>query len=161
MEEVLCPPSLKQKLQKIWEGGNSNNEVIRSVILSNVFEDEDGNVESELDETLYHTFYRFLFFFGIPKEKNNWTDGCRVWKAITSCLQSKANKRPKRKVNQAKAGSVPGHEQYENDRKRFSIQHEDHKAIARARRIYGSSLSQTSDQLVRSKRKSLGACWIY
>ena len=102
MEEVLCPPSLKQKLQKIWEDGNSSYEVIRSVILSDVFEHEDGNVEGEPDETLYHTLYRFLFLFGIPKEKNNWTDGCRVWKAITSCLQSKANKRPKRKVNQTK-----------------------------------------------------------
>ena len=37
-------------------------------------------------------------------------------------------------MNQAKAGSVPGHEQYENDRKRFWLQHGDHKAIARARR---------------------------
>ena len=38
-------------------------------------------------------------------------------------------------MNQAKAGSVPGHGQYENDRKRYwlQLQHEDHKAIACAR----------------------------
>jgi len=133
LESVLCPRSLKKKLQKIWVDGNGNFEVIRSVILSNVFEDEEGNIEGEADDTLYHTLYRFLVLFGIPEDKNDWGEGCRVWKAVTSCLAPKVLKRSKRKMNQSRLGLVQDHVQYEEDCKRFSFLYGDDTRISLAR----------------------------
>ena len=87
LENVLCPPALKRKLRKIWETQTSSDyAVVRSLILDDVFEDEDGNIDGEPDEVFYDTLYRFLVLFGIPKDKFQNKDAGRVWRAITSTL---------------------------------------------------------------------------
>ena len=87
LEDVRCPVALKRKLKNIWENQSSNGyDVLRSVILADVYEDEDGNVEGEPDEVLYDTLYRYLVLFGIPDKKCQYKEGARVWRAITSCL---------------------------------------------------------------------------
>ena len=91
LETVHCPPNLKKKLLNIWESQRSKGyDVIRSVNLCHVFEKEKGNVEGrkEPDDTLYDTLYRFLVLFGVPKEKSQWKEGSRIWRAIDSCLGS-------------------------------------------------------------------------
>jgi hypothetical protein len=73
-EEILCtvhcPPNLKKKLRNVWESEKSSGyDVIRSVILSDVFEDEEGEIEGEPDDTLYDTLYRYLVLFGTVSQK--------------------------------------------------------------------------------------------
>ncbi len=144
LETVHCPPNLKKKLSNIWESDKPNGyEVIRSVILGDVFEDEEGNIEGEPDVTLYDTLYRFLVLFGVPKEKFQWKDGSRVWRAIDSCLGSKhsndasdSNRRSKRN---AAISSIPTKEgldivQYTTDCSNFSLLHGQNEHIARARK---------------------------
>jgi serine/threonine protein kinase len=93
LENVTCPVALKRKLKNIWENQSSNGyDVIRCVILADVYEDEDGNVEGEPDEVLYDTLYRYLVLFGIPDKKSQYKEGARVWRAITSCLIGQAPK---------------------------------------------------------------------
>ena len=90
LEEVLCPPLLLKKMRKIWESIEPcGYEVIKSVILADVYFDEDGNVEGSSDEILYHTLYRYLVLFGIPKELHKGRDLGSVWRVITTTLTSK------------------------------------------------------------------------
>ena len=87
LEDVTCPVALKRKLKTIWEYNSSKGyDVIKSVILADVYEDEDGMTEGEPDETLYDTLYRYLVLFGIPDKRSQFKEGARVWRAITSCL---------------------------------------------------------------------------
>jgi len=87
LEDVTCPVALKRKLKTIWEYNSSKGyDVIKSVILADVYEDEDGMTEGEPDEILYDTLYRYLVLFGIPDKKSQFKEGARVWRAITSCL---------------------------------------------------------------------------
>ena len=144
LETVRCPPNLKKKLQNIWENEKSNGyEVIRSVILGDVFEDEEGNVEGEPDETLYDTLYRFLVLFGVPKEKFEWKEGSRVWRAIDSCLGPEDTasivpnnaRRPRRNVaNPIRSTKGLDSTQYRNDCRSFSIFNGENEHIARARK---------------------------
>jgi hypothetical protein len=89
MEEVKCPPNLKKKLRSIWENENvPEYTVIRSVIFDGVDKDDDGHIlEGDPDETFYHTLYRFLVLFGIPKVQFQQNRCPKVWKAITESLQ--------------------------------------------------------------------------
>jgi len=88
LQDVVCPPTLKKKLKQIWLSGKKSSGfcVIRSVILSDVFEDENDVAQGVPDETLYHTLYRYLVLFGIPKDKYQKKRSGSVWKAIVSCL---------------------------------------------------------------------------
>ena len=62
LEDVVCPESLKTKLRRIWK--SQTHDIIRNAMM---YEDSDGN-EVE-DETFYHTLYRFIVLFGMPKKK--------------------------------------------------------------------------------------------
>jgi serine/threonine protein kinase len=130
LEEIKCPPGLKKKLRQIWENENvAGYEVIHSVVLSDVYKDEAGNIiEGEPDETLYDTLYRFLVLFGIPVDKFQQKACPKVWQAISESLEgaSKA-KKPARK----KGGSNAS--QFHRDCKKFSIRSGNNQYIARAR----------------------------
>ena len=141
LETVRCPPNLKKKLRSIWESKTSNGyEVIRSVILCEVFEDEEGNIiEGEPDETLYDTLYRFLVLFGVPDEKFQWKEGCKVWRAIDSCLGVEdtvnGSRRSRRNVpNASTRREGPDVAQYKNDCNMFSIFIGENEHIASARK---------------------------
>jgi len=145
LEDVICPPSLKRKLKRIWEHCSSKGyKVVRSVIFSDVYEDEEGNLEGERDEVLYDTLYRFLVLFGIPKNKFHHKIGGKVWKAISLCLEN-GEKRPIRH-NMATRGNCSasyqhsGYDvsQYHSDCMRFSLLFGKDEKIARARRILQS-----------------------
>lgn len=62
LEDVVCPEALKIKLRRIWK--SHTHDIIRSAMM---YEDSDG-IEVE-DETFYHTLYRFIVLFGMPKKK--------------------------------------------------------------------------------------------
>jgi len=96
LEDIVCPNSLKSKLKKIWESKSPIGfEVLKSVIRSDTCEDEAGNIiDGEPYEIPYHTFYRYLVLFGIPKDinnlkKKNGTNSARVWKAVSMWLEGK------------------------------------------------------------------------
>jgi len=143
LENVTCPTNLKKKLKKVWESQKSSRgyDVIRSLILSDpsAYENEDGLIEGE-DDLLYDTLYRFLVLFGIPEEKFQWKEGCRVWKAISSCLESPQKQqstsiRPRRQVNprQKNQDSALDATQYASDCQAFSFRHGNNQYISRAR----------------------------
>lgn len=135
LADVICPCGLKSKLQCIWEDEKSHGySVIRSVILADVYKDDDGVVvEGEPDGILYDTLYRFLVLFGIPNKKYKLKTHGRVWKAITSSLQG-ANK--EKSYGRNNAGSKKGLDavQFENDQKQYSLRYGQNKFIARARK---------------------------
>ena len=143
LESVRCPYNLKSKLAAIWESEKTKGyEVIRSVILGDIYEDEYGNVEGEKDETLYDTFYRYLVLFGLPKEKFQVRNGSRVWKAIEFCLGTipsssgpASKSRRSKKVISCKDKCRNGldSEQFEKDQRMFSLEKGTNAAIARAR----------------------------
>lgn len=140
LETVRCPPNLKKKLRSIWENHRTNGyEVIRNVIRCDVFEDDEGNIiEGEVDETLYDTLYRFLVLFGIPQEKFQWKVGCKVWRAIDSCLGIEDTKIPVRKskrnaLNESIRKEGADTAQYICDCKIFSVMSGENEHIARAR----------------------------
>jgi len=93
LEDVVCPNSLQIKLKKIWESKTPIGfEVIKSVIRSDTYEDESGNIiDGKPDERPYHTFYRYLVLFGIPTDlkRKNGTNSSRVWKAVSLWLEGK------------------------------------------------------------------------
>jgi serine/threonine protein kinase len=139
MEEVKCPPILKKKLRNIWENEKiPGYSVIRSVIFDGVDKDDDGHIlEGDPDETFYHTLYRFLVLFGIPKVQFQLKRCPKVWKAITesllpsSCFTATSGK-PVRKRSSSDAT------QYNRDCKKFSLTTGNNKHIARARRALNS-----------------------
>ena len=153
LENATCPVALKRKLKNIWENQSSNGyDVIRCVILADVYEDEDGNVEGEPDEVLYDTLYRYLVLFGIPDNKSQYKEGARVWRAITSCLIGQAPKstaaapvpaRRSTRRNAARATAAtsdvpvtlagPDAAQYEIDTSLFSLRTGTDPRIAEAR----------------------------
>jgi hypothetical protein len=147
-EEILCtvhcPPNLKKKLRNVWESEKSSGyDVVRSVILSDVFEDEEGEIEGEPDDTLYDTLYRYLVLFGIPKDKFQWKESSRVWRAISSCLGSDpvtnapiSSRRLRRNVAHTSVPTKSGLDsgQYSIDRSEYSILNGKNEYIARARR---------------------------
>ncbi len=147
LESVKCPPNLRKKLKRIWEGNGNRRSgaytVVRSVIMLDVWEDEDGNVEGEVDETLYDTLYRFLVLFGVPDQKFQWKEGNKVWSAISTCLETMKEKSPskvrrsKRSNNnkEGKHNNDMGLDllQFQEDCDLFSLRHGKDERIARAR----------------------------
>jgi len=130
LEDVKCPPVLKKKLRKIWEDENvAGYEVIRAVVLSDVYKDEAGNIiEGEPDETLYDTLYRFLVLFGVPTATFQQKQCPKVWRAISESLErAPKGGRPTRK----KHGSDVS--QYHRDCKKFSVRSGNNTHIAKAR----------------------------
>lgn len=147
-ESVKCPPNLKKKLKRVWEGSNNNRSsngytVIQSVLTLDVWEDEEGNVEGEVDDTLYDTLYRYLVLFGIPEVKFQWKQGCKVWNAISVCLEGLSEKSPtkvrrsrRNNCNKDKGGiKTVGSDchQYHADCEEFSLRYGKDPRIARAR----------------------------
>ena len=117
--------------------------VIQSLITSDLWEDENGNIEGEIDETLYDTLYRFLVLFGIPEEKFQFKDGSKVWNAISSCLEV-ANEESPKKVRRSrrnhnkdtgvvKQNSGLDISQFQSDCEMFSLRFGKEPRIARAR----------------------------
>lgn len=133
LQDVICPPALKKKLKQIWlsEKKSSGFCVIRSVILSDVFEDENNIAQGKPDETLYHTLYRYLVLFGIPKDKFQNKKSGSVWKAIVTCLGDHDdihNEKPDNQVRKHADRDI-----YVRDRRFFSFFHGCDRRIARAR----------------------------
>lgn len=133
LEDVHCPPALKKKLRQIWENDAvAEYETIRSVVLSDVYKDEAGHIiEGEPDETLYDTFYRYIVLFGIPEEKFERKTLPKVWNAIEETVVGKPPSRPARNAAKRKAG--PDSNQYNRDRRKYSVRTGNNKYIARAR----------------------------
>lgn len=132
LDDVFCPVSLKKKLRQIWvEDEYAGFNAVRTMILLDV----DGD-EGEPDETLYHTLYRFLVLFGIPKESSKCSNGDKVWKAIRQSLEGGGNTRTKAYGRSARQGRKEGPDsaQFARDRKKYSLSHGNDKYIARARR---------------------------
>lgn len=141
LEDVICPPNFKRKLKSIWEHCSSKGyKVVRSVIFSDVYEDEEGNLEGERDEVLYDTLYRFLVLFGIPKNKFHRKIGGKVWKAISLCLVD-GEEQPTRHNMSTRSNCITRYQhngfdvsRYQSDCMRFSLLHGKDERIARARR---------------------------
>lgn len=147
LESVTCPINLKKKLKRVWEGNNSKGSngysVIQSVIMLDVWQDEDGNIEGEVDDTLYHTLYRFLVLFGIPEHKFQWKEGCKIWNAISSCLEDVSEKSPtkvrrSRRNNTKELGGAKNNvgldvPQYQADCELFNLRYGKDPRIVRAR----------------------------
>lgn len=125
LEDVKCPAFFKNKLQELWENDNSSGySVVRSVIMSEVYKDEYGNiVEGEPDETLYDTLYRYLVLFGVPDYKFQQKKHGRVWKAISDAL-----------LNGATKNALQSKKQFGRDQDRYSLAKGDDKFIKRARK---------------------------
>mmetsp|Transcript_4479 Transcript_4479/g.4954 ORF Transcript_4479/g.4954 Transcript_4479/m.4954 type:complete len:2164 (+) Transcript_4479:538-7029(+) len=147
--DVVCPPNFKKQLCKIWvKEPCKGYDVIRSIILSDVFEGENGEVEGEPDDVLYDTFYRFLVLFGIPPLKARFkkkSAGVKVWKAIFSTLCADENEldfaKSARRNGRNRNANPRYNEgrrcldavQYENDCRCFSIINGNETRIAAAR----------------------------
>jgi len=139
LEDVRCPFNLKKRLKFFWESTSSKGyEVIRSVILNDVFEDENGNQEGEPDETLYHTLYRFLVLFGLPKNMAKTKENENIMRAITSCLDS-GEENNNNNTRSLRRNRAPSHQvgldflQYKADCRFFSFQHGENDQISQAR----------------------------
>ena len=141
METVKCPQVLKTKLTRIWIKSQRGFDVIKSVILGNLCEDDNGNFDGEIDEILFDTLYRYLVLFGIPDDKQQMKDGARVWGAINSCLISqdyppRPNSRPTRKAATIRTiESENDVVQFKSDSEKFSLQHGNNMHIAHAREL--------------------------
>jgi hypothetical protein len=136
LDEVSCPNDLKKRLSQIWEcEDEADYSVVRSVILSDVYKDEEGNIlEGEPDQVLYDTFYRFLVLFGIPDVSQR-LYGSKVWVAVKEALEESQDGRGKgksRKHNKRKDENDSN--QYIRDRRKFSLAHGNNEFIARARK---------------------------
>lgn len=131
LEGVTCPSNLKKELRRIWENEDETQySVLRSIVLDNVYKDEDGNIiEGEADETLYDTLYKFLVLFGIPDDSVGVLD-TKVMAAVKATLDSEGRQRKVRGRNR----KVPcDAEKFESDRRIFSLSHGTNKFISRAR----------------------------
>jgi serine/threonine protein kinase len=135
MKDVFCPPHLKKSLRNIWENDNIEGfEVIRSVILCDVFKDETGNIiDGDPDETLYDTLYRLVVLFGIPSEKDQFQkkDCPRVWKALSDNLEESECKSRRDRIATKKTG--PDAAKFQRDQRMFSLQWGDNHCIRTAR----------------------------
>jgi hypothetical protein len=136
LENIRCPPTLKMKLQKIWQSPKSEGyEVIKSIVLDDVYDDD---VEGEADDTLFDTLYRFLVLFGIPEEKFQIKEHGKVWRAIISSLESpltdKSTGRTGRRKQTKKNRDGQDAAQYKRDCKQFSLSHGEDKRIANAKK---------------------------
>jgi Protein kinase domain len=136
LEDVHCPPNLKERLRLIWESEkDAGYSVIRTLIFDGVDVDEYGNVEGEKDYTLYDTLYRYLVLFGIPKHTFLDKDGRHVWNAITDSLLGKSAC----STNTCSENTSGRHKSnrdstiFNRDSKRYSIRSGTNKYIARAR----------------------------
>lgn len=132
LEDVKCPAGLKKKLRKIWEDETTEGyDVLRSVILSDVYKDEVGNIiDGEPDETPYDTLYRFLVLFGVPETPFEQKKCPKVWKAIFESLlpaKSKSGKPLRMKQNSDAT-------RYHRDCRKYSILKGSNKHITRARK---------------------------
>lgn len=134
LEEVTCPQNLKQELRTIWENeAESEYSVIRSLILSEVYKDEEGHIiEGEPDEVLYDTLYRFLVLFGIPDVSSTLSNS-KVWIAIKNTLESNSNTE-KAKKSGGKKKQRNDSNQFNRDRRKYSLSRGNNKYIARARK---------------------------
>jgi serine/threonine protein kinase len=132
LEDVVCPPNFLNELRKVWENDDdSDYTVVRSLVLSGVFKDDDGHIlEGEPDEVLYHTIYKFLVLFGIPDPSDQRVLDSKVMTAIKATLVTKTN-RSKKGRNGRKARSDA--QQFSRDRKKYSLSHGNNVYIARAR----------------------------
>lgn len=134
LEDVRCPPTLKEKLERIWQDKRSSGyDVIRTVVLADVDVDEDGNIDGEPDQVLYDTFYRYLVLFGIPEKKFKVKEHGKVWRAISSSLENtdRSRGRPCRKNTARREAADAG--RFARDQKKYSLSHGNNKYIARAR----------------------------
>jgi len=103
--EVVCPLDLKSKLKQLWLSDEScGYDVIKSVILADVYEDENGVVAGEPDEILYDTLYRYLVLFGIPDRIGRMGAAGKI---VKSCLLTSRRGKDKKL--------------FDNDSKRFSL----------------------------------------
>jgi serine/threonine protein kinase len=135
LEDISCPSNLKTKLRQIWESEDeAQYSVIRSVILSDVYKDEEGHIiEGEPDEVLYDTFYRFLVLFGIPDVPSRPTMS-KVWVAVREALEESQETRGKGKSGKYCKRLQPNDvNRYCRDRRKYSLSHGNNKFIARAR----------------------------
>jgi serine/threonine protein kinase len=136
LEDVVCPPGLKRKLQRIWEDEESHDySVVRSVVLADVHKDEDGVViEGAPDGALYDTLYRFLVLFGVPENKFKFKENGKVWKAISASLEGQTKGRSKAYGRNNSSNKGPDAAQFESDQITYSVRHGSNDYIARARR---------------------------
>jgi serine/threonine protein kinase len=132
LSDVSCPPNLKKRLCQIWEcEDEAQYSVVRSVILADVYKDEEGHIlEGEPDDTLYNTLYKFLVLFGIPKVPPA-LESCKVWVAVRETLETGGDKGAIGKgAKKAKAGDIT---RYRKDCRKYSLSHGSNRYIARAR----------------------------
>lgn len=128
LENVKCPVGFKKKLRKIWENENIDGYgVVRSVILSDVYKDEAGNIiDGDPDETPYDTLYRFLVLFGLPTPFER--KACpKVWKAISESLDASHSGGRRNKLSSDAS-------RYYRDCRKFSLQDGSDPYISRARK---------------------------
>jgi serine/threonine protein kinase len=132
LEKVKCPPGFKKRLRNIWENENNNDyKIIRSVILTDVYKDEAGNViDGEPDETLYDTLYRFLVLFGIPDVQFESKRCPKVWKAIHESFVLS----PTQKLGKSARSAPSDKSVYRRHCNSFSVLNGSNKYIARARK---------------------------
>ncbi|GAX26937.1 hypothetical protein FisN_9Lh237 [Fistulifera solaris] len=132
LEKVKCPPGFKKRLRNIWENEKNNDyKIIRSVILTDVYKDEAGNViDGEPDETLYDTLYRFLVLFGIPDVQFEIKRCPKVWKAIHESFVLSPTQKSGKPARSAQSDKSV----YRRHCNIFSVLNGTNKYIARARK---------------------------
>lgn len=134
LEEVVCPPNLMAELRKLWEDEeDSDYSVVRSLVLSGVFKDDDGHIlDGEPDEVLYNTLYKFLVLFGLPGPSDQRVLDSKVMAAIKKTLVPETSRNKKvRNGNGRKARS--DFQKFNRDRKNYSLSHGNNWYISRAR----------------------------
>lgn len=133
LEDVNCPQNLKRELRTIWENEEeSDYSVIRSLILSGVYKDEEGHIiEGEPDEVLYDTLYRFIVLFGIPDVQTN-SRCSKVLSAVKRSLDGGKSAKERRACG-SKNSQRNDVSQYTRDRRKYSVARGNNKYIARAR----------------------------
>lgn len=136
LSEVSCPSNLKNELRKIWENDEEKlYSVIRSVILADVYKDEDGHIiEGEPDEVLYDTLYKFLVLFGVPDE-SSWPTNSKVMSVIWATLTPDGRRIRMGKDARKKPSDA---NRFGRDRRKFSLLLGNNKYISRAREALNS-----------------------
>eukprot|EP00980_Cylindrotheca_fusiformis_P029282 scaffold22800_cov204-Cylindrotheca_fusiformis.AAC.5 len=134
LEDVVCPQNLKNELRMLWENEEESDfSVIRSLILSDVYTDEQGHIiEGEPDEVLYDTLYRYLVLFGIPDISMS-PRGSKVLAAINKTLVGGKSTARKSKLYGSKKNQLKDVQQYVRDRRKYSLACGSNRYISRAR----------------------------